>query len=123
MTRDDGKADISGAVVRFGNAGGAIDPYYGLQLQNNAVPGLMPEGQARFLPHLKYNLEGPALATGVHAGVRLAPPLFGRAAFDDVADEEILKRADLDDRNGDGIKGRANVTPRGLGDTAGKRGT
>lgn len=115
VTRDDGKVDISGAVVRFGNAGGATDPYYGLQLQTNAVPGLMPEGQVRFLPHLQYNLEGPALATGVHAGVRLAPPLFGRAAFDDVADEEILKRADPDNRNGDGIKGRANVTPRGIG--------
>ncbi len=115
VTRDDGQADIVGAVVRFGKADGATDPYYGLQLQTNAVPGLMPEGHARFLPELNYNLTGPALADGVHASVRLAPPLFGRAAFDEVPDEEILKRADPDDRNGDGIKGRANITPKGIG--------
>ncbi len=115
VTRDDGQADIAGAVVRFGKSDGTTDPFYGLQLQTDAVPTLMPEGQARFLPQLKYNLTGPALADGVNAGVRLAPPLFGRAAFDEVPDDEILKRADPGDRNGDGIKGRANVTAQGIG--------
>ena len=115
VTREDGQADIAGAVVRFGKADGTTDPYYGLQLQTNAVPKLMPEGEARFLPSLQYKLTGPPLADGVHTSARLAPPLFGRGAFDDVADEEILKRADPDDRNGDGIKGRANITPRGIG--------
>lgn len=115
VTRDDGQADISGAVVRFGKSDGTIDPYYGLQLQTNAVPKLMPEGEARFLPSLRYNLNGPALTEGVRASARLAPTLFGRAAFDEVPDEEILKRADPGDRDGDGIKGRANITPRGIG--------
>ncbi|MBN9247058.1 MAG: hypothetical protein J0I81_06325, partial [Hyphomicrobium sp.] len=65
VTRDDGQADIVGAVVRFGKGDGTTDPFYGLQLQTDAVPTLMPEGHARFLPDLKYNLTGPALADGV----------------------------------------------------------
>lgn len=115
VTRDDGKPDIAGAVVRFGKADGATDPYYGLELQTNAIPGLKPEGDARFLPDLSYNLNGPPLATGGHAGVRLALPLFGKAAFADVADEEILKRAAAQARDGGPVKGRANVTPHGIG--------
>lgn len=115
VTRDDGTPDIAGAVVRFGNAGGQTDPYYGLELQTNAVPGLMPEGEARFLPALKYSLTGPALANGIRAEARLAPPLFGKAAFDDVPDEEILRRARFNAQSGGPVKGRANVVPGGIG--------
>ncbi len=115
VTRDDGSKDIAGAVVRFGRADGTTDPFYGLELQTNAVPGLMPEGSAQFLPKLEYKLNGPPLADGVKAGARLAPSLFGRAAFEDVPDEEILKRADPDDRDGDGVRGRANRTAQGIG--------
>ncbi len=114
-TRDDGTADIAGAVVRFGTTDGTTDPYYGLELQTNAVPGLIPEGHARFLPTLKYDLNGPPLAKGIHAGARLAPPLFGKAAFDDVPDDEILKRAAANARDGGPVKGHANVTARGIG--------
>ncbi|MFA5955315.1 di-heme oxidoredictase family protein [Hyphomicrobium sp.] len=115
VTRDDGAPDIAGAVVRFGKADGTTDPYYGLELQTNAVPGLKPEGAARFLPDFKYNLNGPPLSEGVHAGARLAPPLFGRAAFDDVSDEDILARAAANAHGGGPIKGRVNVTPHGIG--------
>lgn len=115
VTREDGSADIAGAVVRFGNAAGETDPYYGLELQTNAVPGLMPEGDVRFLPKFKYNLAGPPLARGFHAEARLAPPLFGKAAFDEVPDEEILERAASNARSGGPVKGRANVTPHGVG--------
>ncbi len=115
VTRDDGTPDVAGAVVRFGNAVGQADPYYGLELQTNAVPGLMPEGEARFLPTLKYSLTGLALANGIHAEARLAPPLFGKAVFDDVPDEEILQRARSNAQSGGAVKGRANVTPEGIG--------
>lgn len=111
----DGKPDIGGAVIRFGTADGATDPYYGLELQTNAVPGLKPEGDARFLPILSYSLNGPPLGEGVHAGVRLAPQLFGKAAFDEVPDAEILQRAAANAKNDGPVKGRANVTPRGVG--------
>jgi CxxC motif-containing protein (DUF1111 family) len=114
-SRADGSKDIAGAVVRFGHADGKTDPYYGLELQTNAVPGLMPEGTAQYLPKFQYHLNGPPLAEGVKAGVRLAPSLFGRAAFDAVPDEEILKRVDPDDRNGDGVRGRANRVDGGIG--------
>lgn len=115
VTREDGSQDLSGAVVRFGHADGATDPFYGLELQTNAVPGLMPEGVAHFLPKLDYKLNDRPLADGVKAGARLAPSLFGRAAFDTVPDEEILKRIDPDDKDGDGVRGRANRTPLGIG--------
>ncbi len=104
----EGRPDIVGAVVRFGTANGAADPTFGLQLQTNAVPGLAVEGVARFLPRLDYALEGGELADGMRAGARVAPPLAGRAEFDLVADAEILKRADPDDSDGDGVSGRAN---------------
>jgi CxxC motif-containing protein (DUF1111 family) len=115
VTREDGSKDIAGAVVRFGRADGSTDPFYGLELQTNAVPGLMPEGTAQYLPRLDYKLNDRPLADGVKAGARLAPSLFGRAAFDNVSDAEILKRVDADDRDGDGVKGRANRTAGGIG--------
>lgn len=115
VTREDGSQDIAGAVVRFGRADGTTDPFYGLELQTNAVPGLMPEGSARYLPKLELKLNDRALADGVKAGVRQAPSLFGRAAFDTVPDAEILKRVDTDDRDGDGVRGRANRTSAGIG--------
>jgi CxxC motif-containing protein (DUF1111 family) len=115
VTREDGSRDLTGAVVRFGNADGKTDPFYGLELQTNAVPGLMPEGSAQFLPKFTYKLNDRPLADGVKAGARLAPSLFGRAAFDNVADEEILKRADPKDRDGDGVRGHANRTASGIG--------
>lgn len=115
VTREDGSKDIAGAVVRFGRADGSTDPFYGLELQTNAVPGLMPEGSAQYLPKLDYKLNDRPLADGVKAGARLAPSLFGRAAFDNVPDAEILKRVDTDDRDGDGVKGRANLTAEGIG--------
>ena len=111
----DGTRDIRGAAFRLGTADGATDPYYGLQLQTNAVPGLKPEARATFLRKPSFELFGPSLAPGVKAGARLAPSLFGRGAFDEVPDEEILKREDPNDRDGDGIRGRANRTPGGIG--------
>lgn len=115
VTREDGSQDLSGAVVRFGDAQGATDPFYGLELQTNAVPGLMPEGTARYLPKLDLKLNDRALADGIKAGVRQAPSLFGRAAFDNVSDAEILKRVDADDRDGDGVRGRANIIAGRIG--------
>jgi CxxC motif-containing protein (DUF1111 family) len=113
ITREEGYQDLVGGVVRFGRADGSTDPYYGLELQTNAVPGLTPEGSARFLPKLSYSLNGPALGDGMKAGARLAPPLLGRAAFGLVPNEEILKRVHPVDS--DGISGRANVTAQGVG--------
>lgn len=113
IRRAGGETDIKGAVVRFGTRAGAPDPHFGRQLQTNVVPGLVPEGQATFLPKLHFRLNAGALHDAVRAGARVAPPLFGVAGFDDVANEEILARADPSDRNSDGVSGRANVLPDG----------
>lgn len=115
VTRADGETTVTGAVVRLGTAAGDADPFYGLQLQTDAVPGLMPEAVAQFLPSFSFRVEGPPLAPGIAAGPRLAPSLAERAAFDKIPDEDILKRADPDDRDGDGISGRVNRVRNGIG--------
>lgn len=119
----DGQRTIRGAVVRLGDEKGRGDPFYGVQIQTAAVPGLDSEGQATFLPKFKIALSGPSLSAGVKAGARLAPSLVGRAQFEQIADDEILKRADPDDRDGDGIKGRARrLGPDGASGPVGRFG-
>src|SRR5256712_7009055 len=53
----------------------------------------------------------PSAATG--RAFRTTPTVFGRGLLDAVPDAEILARADPDDRDGDGISGRANRTADG----------
>lgn len=103
----DSSRDIKGAVVRFGDVRGQTDPHYGQQLQTSSVPGLKSEGSARFLPHMTYNLDGPPLAPGINAGARLAPSLKGRANFEDISDEAILKIAAAQSASGGPLKGVA----------------
>ena len=107
VSGSNGRTTLKGAAVRLGNGAGTPDPYYGLQLQTDAVPGLAAEARVRFLPKLDIELLGPELAADIKTSVRLAPALAGRARFDAIPDEEILKRADPGDSDGNGIKGRA----------------
>ncbi len=113
----DGRRDLIGAVVRLGDADGKPDPTYGLQVQTDAVPGLAAEAHVRFLPKLSMRFNYGQLAPQVHAGVRIAPSLIGRAAIDGINDEEIRRHADPEDRDGDGIRGRV----REVEDIAGSR--
>ena len=115
VAAEDGTQKIVGAVVRLGSAGGGTDPFYGLQLQTNAVPGLQPEAGIFFLPKLSVTLLGPPLAAGVAMGARLAPSLYGSAELERIAESEIRSRADPGDKNGDGISGRVRETPDGIG--------
>jgi CxxC motif-containing protein (DUF1111 family) len=115
VTDADGSQRLLGAVVRLGSPSGATDPFYGLQLQTNAVPGLTPEAEVSFLPKLAVKLLGPPLAPETHMGIRLAPSLFGAADLERVAARDIRSRADPDDTNGDGISGRVRETPDGIG--------
>jgi CxxC motif-containing protein (DUF1111 family) len=120
----DGEAILRGLVVRTGSAGGDPDPYYGHQLQDRAVSGLVPE--ARIATKLvkvasgagtissdvavDFAFNGPALAEGIASEVRLAPSLAGRGLIEKVAQDAVLALADPDDRDGDGISGRARMT-------------
>ncbi len=54
----------------------------------------------------------PLAATGT--GLRTTPSILGFGLLDAVPEAEILARADPDDRDGDGISGRPNMTPDGL---------
>ncbi|MEQ1652235.1 MAG: di-heme oxidoredictase family protein [Hyphomicrobium sp.] len=110
-----GTSRIAGAVVRLGDGNGVTDPFYGLQLQTDAVPGLTPEARVSFMPKPRVEQLGPPLAPGISKSTRLAPSLLGRSAFATISDAEIHSRADPDDANGDGISGRANQTAQGIG--------
>jgi CxxC motif-containing protein (DUF1111 family) len=58
--------------------------------------------------------------TGV--GRRTSPALFGFGLFEAIKDADILSRADPDDRNHDGISGRATVDAEGHVGRFGKKG-
>ncbi|MFO0990463.1 MAG: di-heme oxidoredictase family protein [Hyphomicrobiales bacterium] len=119
----DGEAIMRGLVVRVGSVTGAPDPFYGHQLQDRAVSGLMPEAKidARLVKvasgtgatdtdvAFDFTLNGPAFADDTLSEVRIAPSLAGRGLLQDVSQDAVLALADPDDRNGDGISGRARI--------------
>jgi CxxC motif-containing protein (DUF1111 family) len=120
-----GVLGVAGFVVRLGDNDGNPDPNLGRQLQEHAIPGLTPEariepyleqsadGLSRMLAKITFTQEKPDPTT--HEEFRVAPPLLGRGLMARVAAQEILKNADPDDRDGDGISGRARIiaTPEG----------
>ncbi|WP_244491954.1 di-heme oxidoredictase family protein [Aureimonas sp. AU12] len=110
------------------------DPVYGGQLQTFAVPGLAPEGQMR----IEYSEEPVQLGDGTIVPLRRptysavdlgygpldpktilsprnAPPMIGLGLVEAIAAEDILAKADPDDRDGDGVSGRASMVPDGTG--------
>jgi CxxC motif-containing protein (DUF1111 family) len=125
-----------GLLVRVGipSATGADLPHprYGGQIQDSAVPGIRPEARvtiswepragafgdgARFdvlapryrLTDLGY---GP-LEAAATIGPRTAPHLVGLGLLEAVPEAAILALADPDDRDGDGISGRAHLLASG----------
>lgn len=102
-----------GMIARISNAKGAGDPVYGRQIQDEAVNGLAPEARLRLsyavdgapIPRLSRFAYGP-LAKGVRVSLRLAPPVHGLAAIENVIDDAIRAGADPEDRDGDGVRGR-----------------
>jgi CxxC motif-containing protein (DUF1111 family) len=121
----DGVLGVAGFEVRLGDAHGAFDPVLGRQLQDHAIPGLMPEaridpylasapdGLTRMLANITFNGRTPS--PGVKEEFRVAPSLRGRGMIARVAQAEIVARADPDDRDGDGVSGRVRIiaTPEG----------
>lgn len=123
-----GHQSLIGKVVRFDGGDGADtgDPRYGRQLQDRAVAGQVPEG--RF--ELRWLVSSVTLSDGnavqlrrpevgvmeLHSGplgphtrvsLRRSQPLAGIGLITAIAQEDIEAGADPDDRNGDGIRGRA----------------
>lgn len=103
------------------------EPNYGGQLQDMANPGVMPEGKVRveydaltvkFRDGTAVELRQPTLRItqlgygpmhpDTHVSARIAPPMIGLGLLEAIPDEAVLANADPDDKNGDGISGRAN---------------
>lgn len=106
-----------GTVVRLGNAKREGDPIYGHQLQTRAVAGHAAEANpditwtttgTRRVASVKLFSQGyGSLAGDTKIALRRAPSLFGVGLLAQIPEPEILKRADPDDANRDGISGRA----------------
>jgi CxxC motif-containing protein (DUF1111 family) len=124
--------ELEGFLLRIGVADGAggagPHPVYGTQLQDLALPGVAAEGRVairrtlvdgRYPDGAQYQLERPdygidgqawgAPGEGVVLSPRVAQQLSGVGLLEAIPAEAILARADPDDRDGDGISGRANV--------------
>jgi CxxC motif-containing protein (DUF1111 family) len=103
------------------------DPRYGDQLQGDAVTGFAREADVfvryreqpgRFADGAAYSLRVPRLeitalgfgplSDGVLTSLRSAPALVGMGLLEAVPEAELLLRVDADDRDRDGISGRAN---------------
>jgi CxxC motif-containing protein (DUF1111 family) len=119
----EGRIAGRGFVIRFGDADGRPDPLYGHLLQGQAVPGMQPEGRVVLLASADpakgytYDLElmRGALDPATHLSPRVAPALVGRTALEAIDGDAVLAHADPDDRDGDGISGRARIVGGVLG--------
>ena len=83
-----------------------------LSIQWQAVRGTFADGTPYELLAPTYEvdqLQSGALQGEVQLSARVAPPLLGLGLLEAIPAEVILDRADPDDRNGDGISGRANL--------------
>ncbi len=108
------------------DADGAPHPAYGKQFQDQAIPGvaaevcitLQPEvvrgayadGQPWELIRWRPSFQAPAYGPlgDVRTSVRIGPQVIGGGLLEAVTDESMLQREDADDRDGDGISGRAS---------------
>lgn len=104
------------------------EPTYGGQLQDFAVQGVKPEGKMAIsyadepvtlgdgtvvtLRRPTYSVTdlayGP-MADDVMLSPRVSPQMIGLGLLEQVAQEDILAKADPEDRDGDGISGKPNM--------------
>ena len=93
----DGRGRLTNALQRIGTVDDdMLRAVGGPQIQDRAIAGALAE----------------RLPAGAIVSLRLPPPVFGVGLIEAIPDAVILANADPDDRNGDGISGRANlVTP------------
>jgi CxxC motif-containing protein (DUF1111 family) len=117
---DKGELAGAGLVLRLADAAGRRDAVYGDQLQTRGLPGQAAEATVVFaLTEAAFGDEpGPRVTARISAlshgpiiaatGVRRAPSLTGRAAFEQVDVAAILALSDPADRDGDGVSGRVH---------------
>jgi len=128
-------ADIaarSGLLVRasiFGqdeHGGPLAAPGFGLQVQNQAIFGYMPEARYSVLftetteiladgtvvtlrkPNISLTDSYIPLPGGMMTSPRIGPPVFGLGLLEAIPEANILALQDISDSNADGISGKAN---------------
>lgn len=103
------------------------EPVYGGQLQDMAIPGVVPEGKLRLdyqpvpvrladgtlvelrQPQLRIsNLGYGPLHPDTQFSARVAPPMIGLGLLEAIEEATLLTHADPQDADGDGISGRPN---------------
>ncbi len=108
------------------DADGSPHPTYGGQLQDQAIPGVQPEARILVVPEFvggryadgvpyelrRWKLEFVDEAYGplgaVRTSMRLGQQIIGVGLLEAIDDASIIAMSDPDDRNVDGISGRAN---------------
>lgn len=124
-----GRPQGLGLVLSLFRSDGSGDPAYGHRLETMTLPGVPAEGafsitveNGRRIPRVDAPGYGP-LDPATHMSLRAAPDLRGRGKLELVDDAAILALEDPDDRDGDGVRGRARrlATPEG-GSTIGRFG-
>ena len=105
-----GEVQSPGLVARLTIGLGKVDPIYGRQLQTSAVQGQVPEGRLYKqtdgvrVSELSF---GP-LDPDTHVSGRLAPQLQGLSVLAALDPALIIRNADPEDKNNDGISGRVH---------------
>ncbi len=102
-----GTGDELETHITMAGAHGTCDPllaHGGPVFQHHVTPAL----------HAALGIDAEPLPPGDRTrATRTIPDVFGFGLLDAVPDREILRRADPDDRNHNGISGRASMTPDG----------
>jgi CxxC motif-containing protein (DUF1111 family) len=125
--RPDGKPDGHSHLLRLGTPRGEGDPIYGVQLRrighgipaagqfavrwqevSDRYPSGEPLSLRRPVVELRELSYGP-IDRLTRWSLRVPPAVFGLGLLEAVADQDILSFADPDDRDGDGISGRAQL--------------
>ncbi|MCA8963873.1 MAG: thiol oxidoreductase [Planctomycetes bacterium] len=134
----EGDVDRSGLLIRIGvrqpDGPDLPHPRYGGQIQDVAVPGVKPEAAVRIRTAAvsgrygdgePFELRAPTyeltelgygeLGDDAVLGARVAPQMIGLGLLEAIPAAAILAREDADDRDGDGVSGRAHRLGERLG--------
>jgi CxxC motif-containing protein (DUF1111 family) len=134
LPESDAEQPVGLAIKLIDTARQMGDPTYGNQLQLFASGNIKPEakvaisyraetielhdGEQITRHHPEYIISelshGP-IAEQSEISPRIAPPLIGMGLINQIEANDILAQADPDDKNQDGISGKANLKNNGLG--------
>jgi CxxC motif-containing protein (DUF1111 family) len=122
------RSDVEKTAYIDGKALNFPDPVYGAQLQDLAVPGLNGEGRMAIsyaetpvtlddgttvsLRKPSYSVSSLAygpLDPATTLSPRVTPQMIGLGLVEQIHPADILKKADPDDSDGDGVSGRPNI--------------